>query len=151
MRTRARPPWWASLQVQLVAVACLLLVTLVAAAVWLSDQLVGSELLAEAESGARARASATATGLNRQLADAARIGEPLIVAFESDPRSVDSLASLGQGLLERAYHRTNGLVVGLGLWPAAGAVAPRPDPGGVAGGAHPPGGGPPGASNPPDP
>ncbi len=124
MRTRARPPWWASLQVQLVAVACLLLVTLVAAAVWLSDQLVGSELLAEAESGARARATATAAGLNRQLTDAARISEPLIVAFESGPRSVDSLASLGQGLLERAYQRSNGLVVGLGLWPAPGALTP---------------------------
>ena len=124
IRTRARHPWWTGLQFQLVAVACLLLVALVCAAVWLSEELVGSGLVAEAEDAARARAAATATGLTRQLSDAARISEPLAVAVQNGRPASEPLAALGQGLLERAYRRTNGLVVGLGLWPAAGVLTP---------------------------
>lgn len=113
------------MQFQLIAVALVLLVVLVLSAIWLSDQLVRSELVAEAEESAVARATATESALSRHLQDAHFVAQPLVVAFERSIRDDTVITRLGTGLLESAARSSGGVIVGLGLWPAPNSYYSR--------------------------
>lgn len=111
------------MQFQLIAVAFVLLLLLVAAAVWLSDQLVRSQLISEAEEAAVARTSATESSLSRSLRDAPALARPLAIALEQSIRDETTISRLGVGLLESAARSSDGLIVGLALWPAPNSFA----------------------------
>ena len=103
------------MQFQLIAVAFVLLLLLVAAAVWLSDQLVRSQLISEAEEAAVARTSATESSLSRSLRDAPALARPLAIALEQSIRDETTIRRLGVGLLESAARSSDGIIIGLAL------------------------------------